>query len=78
MAYKDKRDAYKRNNELNKKNYDRINLTVQKGRRELIQKAASMSGESTNAFINRLIDAELSRMESGEWIEKLFESAKEE
>lgn len=44
------------------KTYDRINLTVPKGKKEVIQAAAQSSGESVNAFINRLIDAELSRL----------------
>ena len=52
-------------NGFNKQAYDRINLTVKKGKRELIQSAAAELGESTNAFINRLIDAELERMGQG-------------
>lgn len=42
--------------------YDRINLTVPKGRKETIQEVAQANGESVNAFINRLIDAELERI----------------
>lgn len=37
-------------------NYDRINLTVPKGKRDTIQAHAAARGESTNAFINRAID----------------------
>ena len=65
MAYKDKKKAFDYNNGFNKQAYDRINLTVKKGKRELIQSAAAELGESTNAFINRLIDAELERMGQG-------------
>ena len=36
--------------------YDRINLTVPQGKKELIQGAAQESGESVNAYINRAID----------------------
>lgn len=36
--------------------YDRINLTVPKGKKEKIQSAAKASGESVNAYINRAID----------------------
>lgn len=36
-------------------NYDRINLTVPKGRKEIIQAHAEASGESVNGFINRAI-----------------------
>lgn len=62
MAYKEKTDAYTYNNNFIKNAYDRINLTVPKGRKEIIQAAAQSSGESVNAFINRLIDAELERL----------------
>lgn len=36
-------------------NYDRINLTVPKGRKEEIQSFAAQTGESVNGFINRAI-----------------------
>ena len=35
------------------KAYDRINLTVPKGQKDLIQAHAEAQGESTNGFINR-------------------------
>lgn len=35
---------------------DRINLTVPKGRKEVIQAYAKAHGESVNGFINRAID----------------------
>ena len=65
MAYKDRSTAIKYNNEYNKQAYDRINLTVPKGKKENIQTAAQANGESVNAFINRLIDTELERIEQG-------------
>ena len=65
MAYKDKSAAIKYNNAYNKQAYDRINLTVPKGKREIIQAVAEANGESANAFINRLIDTELERIEQG-------------
>lgn len=37
------------------KAYDRINLTVPKGRKEIIQAYAEANGESVNGFINRAI-----------------------
>lgn len=37
------------------KAYDRINLTVPKGEKDLIQAHAEAHGESTNGFINRAI-----------------------
>lgn len=38
------------------KTYDRINLTVPKGKKAEIQVYAEISGESVNGFINRAID----------------------
>lgn len=39
-----------------KNNYDRIDITVPKGRKAEIKVHASAHGESVNAFINRAID----------------------
>ena len=58
-----KRNANKKWNEKNlKAKYDRIQLVVPKGKKEVIQSAAQQSGESVNSLINRLIQAELDRM----------------
>lgn len=38
-----------------KENYDRIEVTAPKGRKEEIKKHASERGESVNGFINRAI-----------------------
>lgn len=35
---------------------DRINLTVEKGKKEIIRSYAEKSGESLNSYINRAID----------------------
>lgn len=43
------------------KAYDRINLTVAKGKKEIIQTAAAATGESVNAYINGAIDARIAR-----------------
>lgn len=43
------------------KAYDRINLTVEKGRRDIIKAHADAHGESVNGFINRAIDHEMER-----------------
>ena len=43
------------------KAYDRINLTVPKGQKDLIQAHAEAQGESTNGFINRAISETLER-----------------
>lgn len=58
-----KRQANKKWNDANmKERYDRIQLVVPKGKKELIQICAKGQGESVNGLINRLIDAELERM----------------
>ena len=62
MAYKEKKDAVAYNNKFNKEAYDRINLTVPKGQKEVIQQVAQQNGESVNGFIWRLIQAELEKV----------------
>lgn len=46
-------------NKYVKEKYDRINITMPKGRKEQIQTAAEARGESVNGFINRLISEAL-------------------
>lgn len=41
--------------------YDRINLTVPKGNKDVIKAHAEARGESVNAFINRAIDETMER-----------------
>lgn len=55
----------KANNKWNAKAYDRINLTMPKGKKDLIQAHAESKGESTNAFINRAIDETIKRDKEG-------------
>lgn len=45
----------KANNKWNAKAYDRINLTVPKGQKDVIKAHAENHGESVNGFINRAI-----------------------
>lgn len=56
MAYKDKSVKTRKQNEFIAKTYDRINLTMPKGRKEIIKRKAREQGLSTNEFINRAID----------------------
>ena len=55
MAYKDKAQAQKVQNEWIKNTYDRINLTVPKGDKDKIAIAAAAAGQSVNAYINEAI-----------------------
>jgi len=43
-------------NKYIQKNYDRINLTLPRGKKAEIQEHAQANGESVNAFIARAID----------------------
>ena len=61
MAYKEKTDTIKYNNEFNKRAYDRINLTVPKGQKEVIQAAAQAANESVNAYIYTAIVQRMER-----------------
>ena len=44
-----------------KANYDRIEIKVVKGRRDMIRAAALARGESVNGFITRAVDERLER-----------------
>lgn len=46
-----------------KENYDRVNVTFPKGKREIIKAHAEGKGESVNGFINRAIDETMERDE---------------
>ena len=48
-------------NKYVKNNYDRINVTMPKGKKADIQSHAAAQGESVNGFINRAIDHEMER-----------------
>lgn len=43
------------------KAYDRINLTMPKGKKDIIKAHADSKGESVNGFINRAIDEAIER-----------------
>ena len=54
---------HRANERYNAKAYDEIKLRVLHGKKKDIQAAAQSMGESVNTFINRLIKAELDRLE---------------
>ena len=49
----------------NAKTYDRINIAVPKGRKEIIKAAADAHGQSINAYITTAIDEKLERDAAG-------------
>ncbi len=48
------------------KAYDRVNLTMPKGKKEVLQAHAAARGESVNGFINRAISETMERDTGGE------------
>lgn len=53
------------NNQFNAAAYDRINLTVPKGQRDVIKAHAESLGESVNGYIWRLIKEDMARDKEG-------------
>ena len=53
-------------NKYMKKNYDRVNLVMPKGRKDAIRTHAEKNGESLNSFINRAIDEAMERDEKAD------------
>ena len=51
-------------NKYMKSNYDRVNLVMTKGKKDVIQAHAAQQGESVNAYINRAIDEAMQRDDS--------------
>jgi hypothetical protein len=56
---KGKFDKVAYNNQFNAQAYDRINLTVPKGKRQEIREYAEKRGESVNGYINRIIEEDM-------------------
>lgn len=50
----------------NKKAYDRINIIVKKGQREIIKEFAASQGKSLNRFVLVAVDAEINRIKETE------------
>ena len=57
-------------NNWQKENMDRINLTMPKGRKEVIKDHAAAHGESVNGFINRAISETIERDNANEQSER--------
>lgn len=58
---KEKFNKTKYDNRFISENYDRINLTVQKGGKAKIKAHANQRGETVNGFINRAITETMER-----------------
>ena len=54
-------DKIKYDNKFISEHYDRINLTVPKGRKAELQEYCKQNGTSVNAFINELINEKIGR-----------------
>ena len=50
----------------NKKAYDRINIIVKKGQRQVIKDFAASQGKSLNRFVCDLIEAEMNKQKETE------------
>ena len=53
----EKFNQIKYQNEFIKQKYDRVNLTVPKGKKEKIKAAAKAAGQSVNEYMNSAIDS---------------------
>ena len=58
---KNSRARIEANNRYNTKAYDRINVAVPKGRKDIIKAHAEKNGESVNGFVNRAINETIQR-----------------
>ena len=50
----------------NKKTYDRINIIVKKGQREVIKNFAAQQGKSLNRFVLDAVEAEMNKQKGTE------------
>ena len=46
-------------NQYNREKYDRVNLTMPKGQKEVVRQKAKKRGQSVNEYINALIMADI-------------------
>ena len=67
-----KRKAEWQNNYI-AKTYDRVNLTLPKGKKEILQAHAQLRNESLNGLINRALDETLERDNNETTIKKAVE-----
>ena len=58
---KNSRARIEANNRYNAEAYDRINVAMPKGRKDIIKAHAEKNGESVNGFVNRAINETMQR-----------------
>lgn len=61
MAYKNKQKTIAYNNEFIAKTYDRVNLTIPKGEKDILKSHSQTHRESVNGFIKRAIAETIER-----------------
>ena len=54
-------DQIKYQNEFKKKNYDRFELVMQKGQKEVVKQRAKAAGKSLNEYINNAIAEKMAK-----------------
>lgn len=54
------------NNKYNAKTYDRVNIAIPKGRKEVIQAHAAALGKSVNGYVVEAIEEKISRDDQSE------------
>ena len=65
-------EARRRANDKWRDKFDEMRFRVPKGQKEVISNYAAANGESVNAFINRLINEELSKLNTSECVKSRF------
>lgn len=58
-------DQIKYQNEYNKKNYDRMEIVMPKGKKAIIKEMAKASGQSMSEYINQAIEERMQRETNG-------------
>ncbi len=61
---KEEFNQIKYQNEFKKKNYDRFELVMPKGQKEVIRKQAKMAGQSISEYINTAITEKMKKEET--------------
>lgn len=66
MAYKDAEKRNEYNNNFIKENYDRVNLTLPKGQKDVLKELLKKRGKTVNGFLQEVVEQEIKRMQREE------------